>query len=218
MNLGGLAESQRYLEEGSTLAQANGDRTMQCFTLFNLSRLAVWQGDDTRALSLAHAALNIAVAVEARNFEVSALVCLGDAELSLGRHAAAAAAFERAREGAQLINHLSQNEATAGLARVALSLGNVGDALRHVESLLVNLERGDALEVVHETLLELTCYKTLVRAGDARAVNWLERAHAHVQGAAVRIRDATLRQGFIANIPYHREIVETWSKAMTTKK
>jgi len=49
-------------------------------------------------------------------------------------------------------------------------------------------------------------------AGDRdRAAAWLARAHGALQRQAATIADPALRQGFLRNIPAHREIVMAWS-------
>jgi hypothetical protein len=61
-------------------------------------------------------------------------------------------------------------------------------------------------------LIEWTCHQVLERAGDPRAGAWLERAHRALTDQAETIPDAALREGFLKNIPHHREIVAAWEK------
>ena len=58
----------------------------------------------------------------------------------------------------------------------------------------------------------LACWQTLARAGDLRAADWLARAHRALLAQADAISDATLRQGFLQNIPHHREILAAWAQ------
>jgi hypothetical protein len=51
----------------------------------------------------------------------------------------------------------------------------------------------------------------LAAVGDPRAEAWLERAHDALQAQAGTIADPGLRQGFLQNFPYHREIVAAWA-------
>ena len=60
-------------------------------------------------------------------------------------------------------------------------------------------------------LVEWTCHRVLASAGDPRAAEWLARAHEALQAQAATIADAELRQGFICNIPVHREIAAAWA-------
>lgn len=60
-------------------------------------------------------------------------------------------------------------------------------------------------------MLELTCYRVLSALGDSRANDWLESAYGSLHNAAQGIRDTALRDGFLTNIPHHREIVAAWA-------
>jgi hypothetical protein len=61
----------------------------------------------------------------------------------------------------------------------------------------------------------LTCHQVLARAGDPRAAEWLARAHTALMAQADAIAQsgggAELLEGFLQNIPHHREIVALWS-------
>ena len=57
----------------------------------------------------------------------------------------------------------------------------------------------------------------LARASDPRAAGWLRRAHEALQPQAARITDAQLRQGFLHNIPHHREIMGAWADGLKTE-
>ena len=209
--LGDHVSAKRDLEEGLRLVRINGDRAQECTPLVNLSQLALWQGDDARALALARSALDTAVAAQARDWEAVALLYIGHSEHALGRQATAGQAYEQARARALEIGHPLQHGATAGLARVALSQGEIGAALEHVEMLLSHLANGGTLEGAEsQRFIEMTCYLVLVRAADARAAKWLERAHAHLMARATTIPDAAMRHGFLNNIKEHREIVAAW--------
>jgi tetratricopeptide (TPR) repeat protein len=194
------------------MLRANGDRLIEGNTLSNLSRLALTQGDDARALALARSALEITVTAQARDYEAIALLKLGDAELALGRLAAARQAFERARALATEIDDPCRHDAAAGLARVALVQGDSVAALHEVEALLAHIAGGGSWEGVEEPrLVELTCHRVLACANDPRTGHWLTRAHEGLQAQAVTVADTALRQGFLQNIPAHREIVAAWA-------
>ena len=81
---------------------------------------------DARALELAHTALGGAVAAKAREWETTALLRLGDAELALGRQDAAELAFVQAHAYAIEGGGGQQFVAAAGIARVALTRGDAG--------------------------------------------------------------------------------------------
>ena len=216
LGLGELTRARVELEEGLRLLRINGERALAVSPLCALSTLALWQGDDAHALVQARAAVETAVAVHARDQEPAALCRVGDAELALGRHGPAAEAFASAHARASEIASPYRHDASAGLARVALAQGDPDAAMQALESLLTLGANSGAddnpLEGVEfPRLVEWTCHRVLARAGDPRAAEWLARAHAALQARAATIADAELRQGFICNIPVHREIAAAWA-------
>jgi len=212
LGLGALTQARRDLEEGLRLLRGNGERALEVSPLCALSTLALWQGDDARALVQARAALETAVAVHAPDQEIAALCRVGNAELALGRYAPAAQAFAAAHARASEIASPYRHDASTGLARVALAKGDTGAAMQALESLLALGAKtgadGNPLEGAEfPRLVEWTCHRVLSARGDPRAGEWLARAHASLQVQAATVTDAALRQGFLCNIPVHREIV-----------
>jgi len=237
LTLGNLAQARRELDAALQLLRANGDRVIEGSALATLSTLALWQGDETRALALARQALDIAVSTQARDGEAIAGLCLGDAELALGRSAAARQAYAQARERALEIDSPCRHDASAGLARVALAeCGAAGvstaapaapaaeaaqAALQALQPLLDHLAAGGTLDGTDDPrLIELTVHQALALAGDPRADEWLTRAHTALMAQADAISqhdsqhgaDPTLRHGFLHHIPHHRAIVAAWAR------
>jgi tetratricopeptide (TPR) repeat protein len=215
LNLGELAQASRDLDAALQMLRANGDRTIEGGALANLSTLALWQGQETRALALARQALDIAVAAHARDYEVFAGLCMGGAELALGRTTAARLAYAQALTRAIEIDEPNQHNASAGLARVALAEGDVAAAVAALQALLDCIAAGGTLDGTEfPRQIELTCHQTLARAGDPRAADWLARAHTALMAQADAISqhsaDPSLRHGFLNNIPHHREIMAAW--------
>ena len=212
LNLGRFAQAQADLEEALRRVRANGDRVSECPALCNLSTLARWQGDDARALALAQSALDRAILAEARVWEVFARLCLGDAELALGRHASAAQAFALAHAQATESGDPEARQALAGLARVAMAQGDTAAALQQVEALTAHLDGGGTLEGTEwPRQIELTCHQVLAHAGDPRAGAWLQRAHEGLHAQAAAITDPALRRAYLDHIPHHREIATAWA-------
>ena len=222
MKLGDLVQARRDLDAALQLVRANGDRVVEGSALANLSALALWQGQEARALALARQALEITVAAQARDRAVGAGLQLGDAELALGRVAEARQAYTQAHAGALEIGSANQHDASAGLARVALAEGDTAAALAALQPLLDHVAAGGSLDAAEDRrLIELTCHQALARAGDPAAADWLARAHTALMAQADAIgrdssqhgADPALRQGFLSNIPHHREIVAAWARA-----
>ena len=234
LNLGHLTAAQRYLEDGLRLACQNGDRVIECASLNNLSALALLQGDDARALTLARSALDTAVAVQSRVHEAAALLFLGNAEAALGRLAPSAQAYARSHRVAQEIGSGWHFDASVGLARLALAQGDIVSALQALRPLMspaganskadeadgpvqadepiaADAAAGNLNGAVSPRLMELTIHRVLAAAADPRAAAWLQRAHRTLMAQADAINDTALREMFLANIPHHREIVALWA-------
>ena len=210
--MGDLNGARRELDEALQMVRANGDRTIEGSTLSHLSNLARWHGDDTRALTLARSALDIAVAAQSRKHEATALLRLGEAELALGRNEPAKRAFELSRTAYREMQIAQQYDACAALARVALIQADVAAAMQVLKDILDYVEGDGSLdEVENPRQVELTCFQVLDRANDPRAVAWLARSHEALQAQAATISEGALRQGFLQNIPHHREIVAAWA-------
>ena len=126
---------------------------------------------------------------------------------------AARHAFLQARERAVAIDNPCQHDASAGLARVALAEGDPAAALAFLHPVLEHRASGGELEGSDNRMwIELTCYEVMDRANDPRAGDWLTRAHAALIKQSDAITDATLRQGFLHNISFNREIMAAWGK------
>jgi tetratricopeptide (TPR) repeat protein len=214
LKLGDLAQAQRDLDAALQMARAHGDKTIEGATLGGLSTLALRHGEPALALALARQSLDIAVAAQARDEAVIAALRLGEAELSLGRPGEARQAYAQARAGALEIEDPRRHDASAGLAQVALAAGNdaaLQDALRALQPVLDAVAGGDQLEGTDDARqIELTCHQALSRASDPGANAWLARAHGALMAQADEITDPAVRQGFLRNIPCHRDIVAAW--------
>lgn len=220
LGLGDLTQARRELDAALPILQANGDRATESFALVNLSVLALWQADAARALVLARLALDIAVAAQARDIEVIAGLRLGDAELALSRLDAAREAYTQAQVRALEIDDPAQHDAIAGVARATLAEGDAVAGLAAIAALkplLGHVDAGGTLKRTDDSRrIELTCHQVLARVGDSRADEWLVRAHDALMAQAEAITDATLRQGFLLNVPHHRDIVAAWAKRVAT--
>jgi tetratricopeptide (TPR) repeat protein len=203
---GQIEQARSALDDALKLFRSVGARQLVCSPLANLSMLALWQGDGAQALALANEALDAAVAVRAVDFEAQTLCRVGDAELALGRDAAAEAAFARAESLARKIGSAVEHEAIAGRARVALARDEVASAMQVVDTLLA---RGDPKGAEARAVL-FTCWRVLDRAGDTRAPGLLAAAHHEVQSRAATMRDPVLRASFLERVPDNRLIVEAW--------
>jgi len=213
LKLGDLTQARRDLDRELQMLRANGDRAMEGWALGLMSALALLQGDETRALALARSALDIAVAAQAPSIAAITGLKLGDAELALGRFDAARQACAQVRAQALTIDHSTQHDSSAGLARVALAKGDEAGALSALQPVFDHAVADGMLDGTEDArLIELTCYQALTRARDPRAAAWLQRAHVALMNQAEAISDGPTRQGLLRNNPHHRKIVSDWAQ------
>ena len=206
---GQIEQARSALDDALKLFRSLGARQLVCSPLANLSTLALWQGDSAHALALANEALDAAVAVRAVDFEAQTLCRVGDAELALGRDAAAEGAFARAESIARELGSAVEREAIAGLVRVALARDEIASAMHVVDGLLA---RG-GLEGAEARAVLFTCWRVLDRARDARAPGLLAAAHGAVQSRAATIGDPILRASFLERVLDNRLILQAWQAA-----
>ena len=141
-----------------------------------------------------------------RHYEAKAQNAMGDAHAALQRWDYAREQYARAAETfAAMSMGLGETEADAGLARVALAVGDHSMALRKVQAIL---ERSDKSQEWHTAFaVRLTCWRALTACGDARADAVLASAQADLHAAAAKIRDPLLRASFLDNVASHRAIL-----------
>jgi tetratricopeptide (TPR) repeat protein len=224
MRLGDLAQARRELDAALRLLHTNGDRSGETLALTSLSLVALWQGEETRGRALARQSLDMAVATQSPFDEMVAGLRLGGAELALGRTAAARQAYTQARMRALEVGSPAYFDADAGLACVALAEGDIPSALTALQPVMDHMAAGGALaRTGFPRLIEFTCHQTLARAGDPRSDGWLELAYTALMAEAEALErsggdserglsGAALREGFLRNIPHHREIVVAWAR------
>jgi predicted ATPase/class 3 adenylate cyclase len=102
-------------------------------------------------------------------------------------------------------------ESRTGIARMALSNGNIKKALSYVDPILSYLE-GDRGIGPNRSPTEcyLVCLQVLQAADDPRARDVLEAAYAEMHEIANKIKNDDLRRSFLENVPYNRELVKLW--------
>ncbi len=180
--------------------------------LFNLSILALRQGDPGAAASHAQASLDMALAMQDPEIEFWGRFCLANAKLELGQFADAEADFERARAFAATPGGLWILDALTGLARVALARNEVDAALNWLNEPLARLAEGSALDGAESPMrVLLTCHRALAAADDLRAGDVLRTAHARLLAKAELISDLALRRSYLNQVPEHSAIMAAWA-------
>ena len=213
--LGDYAQARRHLDDGLRVSRDAGRRDAEASVLVNLASVTNLQGDDASTLAYANKAYEVATACGQRDLAAYARLVCGHAELALGRYAFAVEAYSQSRDQLRELQMRRQQvlDPVAGLARVALALGDLPAALEQVEFILAHMAAGGRFDGTEEPLrLPLTCYQVLSAAGDPRAADVLANAHAELMKQADRISDPQARRSFLQNVPHNREIVAAWSR------
>ena len=214
LHLGEFALARRNLDEALRLARAIGHSLVEAGTLCVRSVLERWLGNGAQAVVLARSALAVTEATGMVQQQFIALQRLGEAEWAAGQPNAAAQTLARALALAHERKLTQQDDAAAGLARLALAEGDLAAALRHLQPVLDRAAAaGGVPDAEYPRRVELHCHLVLASADDPRAQAWLQRAHDNLMVSAATIADAALREGFLNNIPDHRAILAAWAVA-----
>ena len=169
--------------------------------------VALSRGEHDAARGLAQAGHDSAAAAGERQQQVAALMVLGDIELAAGRLQAAQAAYADAVLQAQAIQSADQHRARAGLAEVALAVGDLATARA------IALELGALDEATREASeasrrIEWTCHRVHAGAGEhAEAERWLQHAHAGLMAQVARIPDPEMARCFLERVALNAAIV-----------
>ncbi|HEU4322872.1 MAG TPA: AAA family ATPase, partial [Roseiflexaceae bacterium] len=176
------------------------------------------QGDHEGAIACARQSLEIGQAFGNRVDRPLALLALGHSQAALGRWGAAAAAYEEALETLRALGqtHLLA-EPRAGLARVALALGELDRASALATEIMASAGQGPLDATSEPILVYLTCYEALAASNDPHAPEVLGHAHALLQRFASTLPDPAARQRFLTAIAAHRRVQNHWNNLITLK-
>jgi predicted ATPase/class 3 adenylate cyclase len=212
-SLGEFAEARADFEQTLQFSRVIGYRFWECVDRCNLALLHYFQGHASSALELADQALRIGQDIGSTRYQGFAWMTRGHALAALEQVPEAREAYQRARSirVAARMPHLEM-ESVAGLAAVALTAGEVREALGYVEEILAHLERGGRLDGTEEPFwIRLVCFRVLQAHQDSRAKGVLEAAHRHLQDWARRLHDEGLRRSFLG-IAAHQQILREWQR------
>ena len=212
LTLGDYAAASTQFAEARALFAHIGHRQNEAITLINLGMALLHQAQPDQALAHAAQATSMLHAARDRWAQGAALRVMGQAALVLGDAVSASRDFEASRALFDGMNmpHLAI-EAIAGLAELALSVGDQAAALSHVDAILAMLAAGTSLEGAEEPMrVHLNCHRVLAASGDLRAQPVLEQAYQDLSNRALRISDAQRRSSFLLAVPHHRALVLAW--------
>jgi tetratricopeptide (TPR) repeat protein len=207
--LGEYGRARDYVQQVLTIARDINTAFQQAWALANLALAQHNLGEHQTARECALQALQLAQQGGYRTAEGYAWTNLGHALEGLGQWENAAQAY---RCGAELRRELGARlialEPLAGRARACLALGDLAQAMALVEEMLPDVERVMQSDLDEPLHVPWTCYRVLRAAQDPRAPLVLEKAYHLLQTAADRLQDEAMRQSYLENVPWHREIVQ----------
>jgi tetratricopeptide (TPR) repeat protein len=210
LHLGLYAEARVHYEQALEVQCDIGARAKEISGSFNLGLVHHYQGDQQAARSRFQQALTLAESMGDRRAQAFVQLGMGHALLGLEILTEAREAYQRAITLRLELDqpHLTA-EPLAGLARVCLAQGDLGQAQSHVEELLDHLASGETFaDAVSPFQVYLTCYRVLDANQDPRAPGILTTAHELLQGQAAKITDEKLRRSFLESVVAHRELIQ----------
>lgn len=207
--LGNYPAARKAFERAVRMSAEVGDRLMRASGLVNLAWVASSEGDWGPARDLAEQATREQRAIGHRDAVAESLMWLGFAHLGVGATEEAQAAFD---EALQIRQELGQTalavEARAGMARTALTAGDLDTALARVREITDHMTQGGSLAGTWEPLrILLTCAQVLSAAGEETGPQLLAQAHELLLSESERITNPDDRRTFLEQVPWHREIV-----------
>ena len=208
--LGDYTVADNYLDVALSLARSLGNRRSESLALMKRGFLNFLQGNPAAALTILQTGLNISQEIGLEPVRVQGLVFLGHIQRDLNQLSAANITYQEALQIYRKIKNLSLVPVPlAGLADVALVMGNQQEALAFVDEILDQLDKrpldgGDPMRVY------LTCYRVLLANRDSRASALLYKAHALLQKYATTIADDNQRQSFLENVAVNREVIRLY--------
>lgn len=207
LEIGDYAKAEQMHWDALALCREMSDREGEAVSLDALGRIAQGQGDLTGAITYCQAALTLDSEIGYRRGEGYAATHLGLVLLETGDAAGAQVAFQRALDVHRALDPESGGaiDDLAGLAVAAMALGEESQAIAYAQEALSWLTANGVERVEYPVQVYLYCHRVLDTAGlpsDALAA-----AHALLNQQAARIDDARIRDSFLENVPFNREVL-----------
>jgi tetratricopeptide (TPR) repeat protein len=213
--LGQYAQAREYIEQSLRVAREIEEGIVECAALYELGELCRRVGDSAAAQEYAEEAWGLAQSLDSPRDQVFTLQALGAIHQDQDDPGAARACYEQALRIPPDINSLPHAAdamvSLAGLANVALAVGDAVKAQAHVAEILAYLDGGGVLSTDNwPSWVYLTCYQVLRAARDPIAFEILAMAHSMMQEQAARTPDEATRRSFLENVAENRELVAEW--------
>jgi predicted ATPase len=204
--VGQYAAAQRDYEESLTIRRRVGGRQSEALILANLALIAHQTDENKQARDYAQAAAQLSIELGERDTEAYAYLGLGHAQAALARWPEAVTAYQRTLSTRRQAGQQTQAlEPLAGLARIALAQGNLGEAKAYIDEIVPHLSYDTYAGIVELIRVYLTCYQVLTTLQDERATQVLTMGHTILQARANKIEEPSLRDSYL-QIAAHAEL------------
>jgi len=209
-NKGQLSQAQTVQEHALQQLRQQRFAQWEVKALTALAWIHLALGNLTAALDYATEASEAARAVNEQRQAAYASTCLGHVLIELHRYAEAVATFHQAITWHEQMQQANRRlEPLAGLAQVALLQGELAQAQRYTEEILMHLQQHLLDRTEDAFRVYLTCYHVLCATADARARTMLHTAYEQLQTRAISITEPEAQRHFWEAIPGHHEVWQT---------
>ena len=216
--LGAFTESAPLYQQSLQLSQEIGDRNLQASSLHRLGLLKLVRGKPEAAYTYGRQVLQLAQALQNGHKQGLALALMGQSLLQMGVLAEAEVVLTEAytiRQGLGRPEPLLGS--AADLAALALAQAELATAQRQIEPVLAYLQSSTpSSSTLWPLSIDLICYEILLALADERALPVLMAANQRLEAEAALITDSDLRQSFMENVPWHRQLRTLYQTALAT--
>lgn len=199
-------------EQALALCRAAGDREAEGHSLDTMGMTYLLQGRRQEAQACFEAAVAIGEAINNPRDKAYALTHLGLLLTDMEEvEQASTLLYEAAGLRSETPDSGVSVDTEAALAWLDMARGDTAFAAERARDLARRLAQQGVGGVELPLLVYWQCFSILRAAGaSTEAGDVLEAAYTWLQARAGRIRDEALRQQYLTQVPYHRQIVAAW--------
>lgn len=177
-----------------------------------LARLAYMRNEYGEALARLDEALAVDPGNEELDFHAGYQCLRAHVHAAMGQAQEAASCYEKSAAACRMLNRpLAALEMQAGLARLAMLMGDYQQAKAHIAPVVEKLDAGWRAEefVMDDLRVMLTCYEVLAASGDERAKRFCVTANEKMLARAELLESGD-QDSFLDNVPTNRAISDAW--------
>jgi adenylate cyclase len=202
--------AQTTLEQALQANETIGARRERAYVLNILGATHIARGQDANARPLLEEALGESISIGDQYLKAECTKLIGYVHESLGNLSGAMAYFLESRAQLEALKNTgSMLEAVAGLARVALALGQHDLAGSHAQELWDDLSQHGMDSLFPEA--NLACASVFTALGRPEAARTaLEGAYQDLIARADKISDPVWRKSFLENVPENAQLLQAY--------